>query len=301
MLIKKKPMNRLFGWQDLSAYIESLVTKIDKAVLIYPHTSIWDTVTMISYICSYRCMHNKFWPVIRKAKEGSWKQSFYNLLFPRYMYMLSAPTLEEKEEYGSTGFIDYAVEKLKHVDKYFILISPEGDTTRNKWKSGYYVLAKKLKIPIIVVGIDFADHCVKVPMIINPSWSYQKPKKGKKRMKLQVMTFYKEVRDHKIIKCKKKNERDMIEKLAMRGMSHIMPLNPEWSYVKPQSYLSKPTLIPYHIKVIYFILVIILALLIFWLIRKLYYWWMGKSSSNKNKSTSRIIDSNKRVSCSDNF
>ena len=87
-------MNRLFGWKDLSDRIINVMTSVDKAVLIYPHTSIWDTVTMISYICSESRIHNKFWPVIRKAPKGGWKESFYNLLFPRYMYMLSAPTPE---------------------------------------------------------------------------------------------------------------------------------------------------------------------------------------------------------------
>lgn len=288
-------MNRLFGWQNMSDRIVNLMTSIDKAVLIYPHTSIWDTVTMISYICSDIRIHGKFWPVIRKAPVGSWKESFYSLLFPRYMHMLSAPTPEEKEEFGNMGFIDYAVKKLKNVEKYFILISPEGDTSRHEWKSGYYVLAKKLKIPILVVGIDFAEHNVKIPMIINPNWLYRKyqkdrkNKKNKKYMKLQVITYYEDVNNHQI-KCKKKNEKDIIEKLAMKGMSHIMPLNPESSFVKPQRYLSQPSLIPFHIKVIYFILAIILALLIFWLIRKLYYWLVKESSENKNRPMSSEID-----------
>ena len=273
-------MNRLFGWKDIPDHIINITKTIDKALIIYPHTSGWDMVTMIAYICSDSRLHNKFWAVIRKAPKNSWKETYLSFIFPRYMNMLTCPTVSE-QKLQKSGFIDRTVDKLKNVDKYYILMSPEGDTYKaNRWKSGYYILAKKLKIPIIVIGIDFSDHMLKLPMIINPCWKH---KKHSKYMTIELIEYnsVNVKQSPREIRCKRKNSQKIIEEIAMDSMSHIMPLFPERSLVKPQKYLKPPTLIPSHIKVVYIITIIILIILIILFIR----WIFSKPKTSKTSKT----------------
>lgn len=282
-------MNRLFGWKDIPDHILNIMTTVDKAMIIYPHTSGWDMVTMIAYICSEKRLHHKIWPVIRKAPKNSWKETYLSFIFPRYMNMLAAPTIKEQKQQKS-GFIDMAVNKLKNVDKYYILMSPEGETHKQKrWKSGYYILAKKLKIPIIVLGIDFSEHKIKMPMIINPCWKHTR---NSKYMNIEIIEHnYRNNKQYeREIKCKIKNSQEKIEELAMNGMSHIMPLFLERSLVKPQKYLNSPTLVPSHIKVIFIILIIIFIILVILFIR-----WIFSKSKPKPKPKTKSQDSKVKV------
>lgn len=275
-------MNRLFGWKDVPDHMFNIMTSFDKAILIYPHTSVWDMLLMFTYICSDSRLHNKYWPVIRKIEKNTWKETYMGFIFPRYMNMLSAPSVKE-QKLKNSGFIDMAVDKLKNLEKYYVLISPEGDTFNvDRWKSGYYVLAKKLNIPIWVIGVDFSEHKIKVPRIINPRWKH-KPRS--KHMKIEIIEYDIKNGKQKIkreIRCKRKNSQKIIEELAKDSMSHIMPFLPERSLVKPQKYLNSPTLVPDHIKVIYIILIIILIILIFLFIR-----WIFSRSKTKTKTKSR--------------
>jgi len=58
----------------------------------------------------------------------------------------------------STNFVDSVAEKLADSDKLRLLITPEGTRSyQSTLKSGYYHLARKAKVPIVVAGPDFAE------------------------------------------------------------------------------------------------------------------------------------------------
>lgn len=57
-----------------------------------------------------------------------------------------------------TNFVDSIAEKLDQAEQLRLLITPEGTRAyQSTLKSGYYHLAKKAKIPIVVAGPNFAD------------------------------------------------------------------------------------------------------------------------------------------------
>jgi len=58
----------------------------------------------------------------------------------------------------STNFVDSVAEKFEQSDRLRLLITPEGTRSlQQTLKSGYYYLAKKAKIPIVVAGPNFKE------------------------------------------------------------------------------------------------------------------------------------------------
>lgn len=47
------------------------------------------------------------------------------------------------------------VEYLRENENKSLAISPEGRLIANEWRSGFYHIAKELKLPVIVCGVDF--------------------------------------------------------------------------------------------------------------------------------------------------
>ena len=58
----------------------------------------------------------------------------------------------------STNFVDSVAERFEQSERLRLLITPEGTRSfKSTLKSGYYYLAKKAEIPIVVAGPNFKD------------------------------------------------------------------------------------------------------------------------------------------------
>ncbi|WP_307726296.1 hypothetical protein [Salinimicrobium tongyeongense] len=76
---------------------------------------------------------------------------------------------------------------FKEREEFRLAIAPEG--TRKKvgeWKTGFYYIAKKAEVPIVMVAFDFGSKSVKVSEPLFPS-------DDKDRDFLKIKDFYKEV------------------------------------------------------------------------------------------------------------
>lgn len=61
-----------------------------------------------------------------------------------------------------TNMVDQIVEKFESLDKFIMAITPEG--TRSyavEWKTGFYRVAERVKVPIVLVGMDYSRRLVK--------------------------------------------------------------------------------------------------------------------------------------------
>lgn len=57
---------------------------------------------------------------------------------------------------SSNNMVDQLVEKFLSFDTFMLGLSPEGTRSRvDKWKTGFYHIALKANVPIVLVGIDF--------------------------------------------------------------------------------------------------------------------------------------------------
>ena len=61
------------------------------------------------------------------------------------------------DRFSKHGVVDQVVEKFNTVDNLFIALSPEGTRKKvDKLRTGFYHIAKKANVPIVMVGLDYS-------------------------------------------------------------------------------------------------------------------------------------------------
>ena len=133
----------IIGWKQLNSAICEKAKLIDKAIVIFPHTSSWDFIVLILYKFSNPVVFNDIFIVVKpQFLNGPLKNIF------KYLKCIPATKYESK----GGGFIKTTVNMFKNEVRFFIMISPEGRRIKTPWQSGYYQLAEKLKCPVYIVG-----------------------------------------------------------------------------------------------------------------------------------------------------
>lgn len=241
-------MHRTLGWKDPPPESLKSLEKIPRAVIVFPHTSRWDTFTVYSYAFDYPELRGKFWiamfdlPINRK----------FSIFFQGIFNVLWVPRDSKKG-----GFVQQVVNRLKDQKEFLLLISPEGACERKEWKSGYYHIARQLEVPIGVFGFDFAQHRIRTPAVVIPDW---------KSLTFQVetpeRTASERTASERSASERSNHERstsegsftmdsktfqEQIQQTLQQAMGKIMPLNPELSWV-PITALGTPTAVPMSTK-----------------------------------------------------
>jgi len=290
-------MLELFGWDPIDPILFTKLSQLKKAIFLFPHTTHWDLVTLLAYVLHYRQFQGKFWVTVDKTLPNKFPG---NLMFPKYFKPLcTSYSLEagNKDKSGA-GFIKQAVEQLKSEDQYWLLLNPEGKREKSKWRSGWYALAKELQIPIVVIGLDFTQHYMKCPLVVNPDWNsiinegsgkveYFNPERyendigqipnsnqvsDKSNGISQISTSstndsinkitMSNSNQNKTIQVSIDDSKSEIEKLLQAGMGQIVPLYPELSHVPIREYQGCPGVVSSTQKEIYVVAVIILVILV---------------------------------------
>ena len=129
---------KLLGWK-----IENLQPEVPKCIIaIAPHTSNFDFI--IGKLA--------YWSIGRKAQFLMKKEWFFFPLGMIIRAMGGIPVTRSK----TTSLTDsLAAEFAKH-DKLQIALTPEGTRKRvTEWKRGFYYIALKANVPIVLVGLDY--------------------------------------------------------------------------------------------------------------------------------------------------
>ena len=75
----------------------------------------------------------------------------------------------------SSSLVDQLSLKIKKEDEFMLTLSPEGTRSKvDKWKTGFYYVAKKANIPIVLAFIDFKNKCLGSNKIIYDLENFQK-------------------------------------------------------------------------------------------------------------------------------
>jgi 1-acyl-sn-glycerol-3-phosphate acyltransferase len=134
------------GW----TYNVDAVKGVDKCVLIVaPHTSAWDFII------------GKAIFVLAKvpAKIGIKKEAFF---FPlnwvlRYLGGVPIDRTQLKEKKEKISLVDALANAILKTKKICLVITPEGSRGKRKqWKTGFYYVALKAKVPIALGHLDFS-------------------------------------------------------------------------------------------------------------------------------------------------
>lgn len=69
-----------------------------------------------------------------------------------------------------TSLVDQIVERFQHQDRFQLAITPEGTRKANpKWKLGFYHIAKKANVPILLTYIDYKKKEVGIDRYFTPT------------------------------------------------------------------------------------------------------------------------------------
>ena len=141
----------LLGWK-----IKGEFPNIKKSIIIFaPHTSYWDGFYGKLYLMQLG-INYKFLS----------KKEFFK--FPlNYFFKIygSIPVSKTKE------YIDYVVELINISHELHVVLSPEGQLAKTiRWKKGYYYMAVRANVPIVVGYIDYKKKEIGIKKVIyNPT------------------------------------------------------------------------------------------------------------------------------------
>lgn len=149
---------RLFGWKikgeiprDLKQYV----------MIVAPHTSNWDFMIGLAARS-----------ILRIDTKYVGKKELFRFPFGWLFRKLGGYPVDRSR---NTNFVDATAELFREHEEFSICITPEG--TRSyapKWKTGFYYIAAKAGIPILMVGFDYSTKSVIVGPHFKPGGDLEK-------------------------------------------------------------------------------------------------------------------------------
>lgn len=132
---------KLAGWKAVNEFPHYL----NKGVIIVgPHTSWTDFPLSIAFRDLLKIKNGKY-----LGKEELFKGPFGFF----FRWLGGTPV----NRFSKQGVVDQVVEKFNKADKLFIALSPEGTRKKvDKLRTGFYHIAKKAAVPIVMVGLDYS-------------------------------------------------------------------------------------------------------------------------------------------------
>ena len=141
-----------FGWR-----VEGPPPGVPKAVVVaYPHTSNWD-FTFALAVAYYHDL------------DVRWlgKSQMFDRGFGWFFRWLGGIPVDRAK---ATGLVDSVVETIAHYDELCVVIPPEGTRGQSgRWKSGFYWIAMKAKVPIVLSFLDYSRKVGGVRQVFVPT------------------------------------------------------------------------------------------------------------------------------------
>ncbi len=145
----------LFDWMGWKADVDQPIP--DKCIIcIAPHTSNWDFFIGKSYYTALG----------RTSNFLMKKEWFFWPLGPLFRRMGGIPV----ERSRHTSLTDQLAQRAMKSSHFSLAVTPEGTRSRNpQWKRGFYYIALKAQLPILLYGIDFGTKTIVCKRTLIPS------------------------------------------------------------------------------------------------------------------------------------
>ena len=125
-------------------------------ICLAPHTSNWDFVLGQLYSGAEGLKSN----FLMK------KEWFFWPLGPIFRKLGGIPVYRSKK----TSMTDSLAEAARQADNFMLCITPEGTRSLNpEWKKGFYYIAQKAEIPILLYGVDYEKRLISCTKTIIPN------------------------------------------------------------------------------------------------------------------------------------
>jgi 1-acyl-sn-glycerol-3-phosphate acyltransferase len=134
----------------------------DKYIIcLAPHTSNWDFILGQLYSCAEGLRINYLMK----------KEWFFWPLGPIFRKTGGIPVYRDKR----TSMTDNLAETAKRSESFRLCITPEGTRSRNPdWRKGFYFIALKAGLPILLYGLDFDKKLIQCTKCIMPTGDVEK-------------------------------------------------------------------------------------------------------------------------------
>ena len=132
----------LIGWKIVGKRPSSLKKYV---LTVAHHTSNWDFPIAVAA---------RPWVEVRDARFLG-KDSLFKSKFGFLFYWLGGTPVDRSKK---NKLVDQVAEKFENHERYGIAITPEGTRSYvDKWRSGFYYIAKAAKVPILMAFIDYKN------------------------------------------------------------------------------------------------------------------------------------------------
>lgn len=153
-------LQRLSGWllfKVLGFTIEDTIEKPNKFVIaLAPHTSNWDFLIGQLYARATG-QHTDF---LMKREWFFWPLSLL------WRSMGGIPVFREK----NMSMTDAIAKSAREAESFRLCITPEGTRKRQpEWKKGFYFIALKADIPILLYGLDYGRRRIVCTRMVKPT------------------------------------------------------------------------------------------------------------------------------------
>lgn len=131
----------LLGWNTAVSFPYHHLKKY--IIIVGPHTSNWDFVIGLAYRSLARLNHVKF-----LGKKELFK--------PPFGFIFSALGGIPVDRKSHNNLVDDAVRLFNQQEEFAIALAPEGTRKKvDKLKTGFYFIAHRAGVPVIMVGLDY--------------------------------------------------------------------------------------------------------------------------------------------------
>jgi 1-acyl-sn-glycerol-3-phosphate acyltransferase len=125
-------------------------------ICLAPHTSNWDFLIGQLYNGAEGLKSN----FLMK------KEWFFWPLGPIFRSLGGIPVFRSKK----TSMTDNLAEAARKAERFMLCITPEGTRSPNpEWKRGFYYIAQKAEIPILLYGVDYEQKLIRCTKTIVPT------------------------------------------------------------------------------------------------------------------------------------
>lgn len=138
--LMSKFMLKLMGWKPAGSFPDGLKKYV---VIVAPHTSGWDFVIGLLFRKALR---------LERAKYLG-KHQLFRPPFGFFFRWLGGYPVDRT---SSNNLVDQVVKIFNDHEEFALALSPEGTRKRvDKLKTGFYNIARKANVPIIMVAFDY--------------------------------------------------------------------------------------------------------------------------------------------------
>ena len=152
-----KALLRLAGWK-----LGPVVEDVPKCVIcVAPHTSNWDFIVGKLFYTSIGC----------NAGFLIKKEWFFFPLGLIFRAIGGIPVDRSR----NTSLVDQMANRFAGSKLFHLAITPEGTRKSNpNWKKGFYFIALKAQVPIMLIGIDYPTKTITSTKAIMPTGDFEK-------------------------------------------------------------------------------------------------------------------------------